>query len=346
MKNNTDINLLYIKYFSGNASEEEKRVIFNYLKQSEQDRRYFEELRNVWEVNHPAFEPSEIDVNSAYHKLVNSLGSEPKPKAIYRIIHSYWKYAVAVALIPLIIASFFIFNDTRTTNRHAENVYKEIVSPAGKITNIVLSDGTRVTLNVYSKLKYPETFQGKQRCVALEGEGYFDVSHDESHPFIVHTEKMNIQVLGTKFNVNAYEDLSEVKTTLEEGKVRVTINDNTQQEDIDNSFCLIPNEQLTINAVTGDISKNQVDVAEVNSWMTGGMVFNSSLLNDVLKQIARKYNIEIENKNSQDLAHKRLTVRFERNECLGDVLCGLEVMIPGLSISRLSDTKYQVLLSN
>lgn len=344
MKNNNNIESLYVKYFSGNATEDEIQIIHAALSQSEQNRIDFEELRNIWEVNHPAFEPSEIDVVDARQKLISSLRFEPRTNTVYRTIRSYWKYAAAVALIPLLIASFFIFKDACGSDALSEVVYKEIISPAGRITSLILADGTKVTLNANSKLTYLEAFSGNQRNVTLEGEGYFEVAHNAAKPFIVHTEKMDIHVLGTKFNINAYADLSEVKTTLEEGKVKIIIPKKEQNLN-DDSYYLIPNQELALNIVTGDILKHQVDAEESKGWMNGGLVFNSTLLIDVLKQISRKYNIKIECNSTNNL-HKRITVRFESEYGYEDILDGLKMMMPDLKITKTGEISYLVDLAD
>lgn len=343
MKNYNNIESVYIKYFSGQATEEEIQVIHDYLNQSVQHKANFEELRNVWEASHPAFDPADIALVNAREKVIHTL-EMGRPHAItaYPKIRSSWKYAAAI-FIPLLIASFFIFKNIQEASKLANAEYKEIVSPGGKVTQLILADGTKVILNANSKLTYPDLFNGEQRNVTLEGEGYFDVAHNVAKPFVVHTAKMDIQVLGTKFNINAYADLSEVKATLVEGKVKVSI-PNSQQNNANDSFYLIPNEQLTINVETGDIAKKQVNAAESSSWLSGGMVFNSTLLDDALKQIARKYNVEIESRDS-NFVHKRLTVRFEGTETLNDVLDGLKTMIPGFSINKLNDSKYVVRLA-
>ncbi|MDR1585462.1 MAG: FecR domain-containing protein, partial [Prevotellaceae bacterium] len=288
------IEQLYVKYFSGNATKEETRTIYAHLNRSEAHRAEFEQLRNLWEVTHPAFEPCEIDVKKAKRKVSAAMQEdETAGQTIYKRLFPRWSRVAVAALIPLFIVSFFWYKEVYKPALLAGAVLEEMISPAGEITGLTLADGTKITLNAGSKLTYPKTFTGKQRNVTLEGEGYFDVAKNTSKPFIVHTRRMDIQVLGTKFNVSAYACLSEVKTTLEEGKVKIIV-PNEEQSDMGDSFYLMPDEELSINTETGDITKRHVSAADSRRWLQGDLVFSATPLADVLKQIAHKYNVEIE----------------------------------------------------
>lgn len=341
MTNNTNIEKLYVKYFSGSATEEEIRTIYTHLEGSEEDRTVFEQLRNLWETTHPAFNPDGIDVEKATRKVIAIVREKNNRRQnAYQKFFSHWSGVAAAILIPLLVVSFFIYRNVNNENMLTGVVLEEQISPAGKVTAMILADGTKVTLNAGSKLIYPKTFKGKQRKVTLEGEGYFEVVKNTSKPFIVHTHRMNIQVLGTKFNVSAYTDLSEVKTTLEEGRVKVTV-PNMEQQDMDDSFFLMPNEEISVNTTTGDITKRYVAAVESRRWLQGSLVFNSTPLTDALKQIARKYDVEIEY-GAANIAHKRLTVRFEEGESLDKVLDGLKIMIPGISVEEQDNTRFIV----
>lgn len=346
METNNNIEKLYVKYFSGNATEEEKNIINVYLHICDENKKVFEELRNIWEITHPVFNPDEVNTEKAHETIINTIKQRAiKTEFTRKNILFYWKHIAATVFVPLLIASFFIYkNHPAETALILSDTVKECVSPKGKITYLTLDDSTKVILNAGSNLKYPEKFLGKQRYVTLEGEAYFEVTKNAAKPFVVHTQKMDIQVLGTKFNVNAYADLAEVKTTLEEGKVKITL-PNAVQNAMNDNLYLAPNEELAINVATGDIIKRQVNAADSRSWLNGGLIFNSSFLSDALKQISRKYNVDIQC-GSASIGHKRLTVRFENNENLNSVLEGLMIMIPDFKITKQSENKYLVDIAN
>lgn len=179
---------------------------------------------------------------------------------------------------------------------------KEMLSPAvssltvttikGQIYSLILPDGTKVWLNADSKLTFPSKFEGGIRKVALEGEGYFVVSHQTDNPFFVESRGQLVEDLGTEFNIQAYTDESIVKTTLVEGAVKV------------NSRLIKPGEQ-TILSPSGSIKVEQADIFKVLAWKQGDFVFRGEPLDEALRVIARWYDIEV--KYERD-ASKEITV--------------------------------------
>ncbi|MCD0488383.1 FecR domain-containing protein [Pedobacter sp. MC2016-14] len=165
--------------------------------------------------------------------------------------------------------------------RSAEISYNSIATPMGGKYKVVLPDGTNVWLNAASSLRYPSTFSGAgQRRVELRGEAYFEVFHNEAQPFIVKTAVQEIEVLGTHFNVNAYDDEPLAKTTLLEGSVR--LNGNT---------LLKPGQQ----GVSKDkaVTVQDVDVATFVDWKNGDFSFAGDDFKSVMRKIARWYDVDI-----------------------------------------------------
>jgi len=165
--------------------------------------------------------------------------------------------------------------------------YNTIIVPKGADYKLQLADGTEVWLNSDTKLKYPSSFQGKNRKVYLEGEAFFDVTKDKSHPFIVNVNDVNVKVLGTSFNVNGYKDASEITTTLVEGKVKVESNVSKS------SRIILPNEQLVFNTKSGDYIKQKVDTRLYTAWRNGRFVFCEESLEDIMRRLSRIYDIEV-----------------------------------------------------
>ena len=114
-----------------------------------------------------------------------------------------------------------------------------ITVPAGQRANLTLADGTNVWLNARSEMRYPAVFTGNKREITLDGEAYFEVTHNEDKPFVVQTNKCNVEVLGTKFNVEAYSDSEDFCTSLMEGSVRVSDKRNPSE-----TLVLAPNQQV------------------------------------------------------------------------------------------------------
>lgn len=163
--------------------------------------------------------------------------------------------------------------------------YNTLSNPRGsKVIHVVLSDGSKVWLDVASSITYPVSFTGKERKVSITGEAYFEVAHDAMKPFYVNHRDMNIRVLGTHFNVNAFEDEgTDIKVTLLKGKVEV--NNQISKE------TLKPGQQAIVNNKIKIF--NDVDLDEVMGWKNGYFEFNNSDLTNVLSQVSRWYNVDV-----------------------------------------------------
>lgn len=164
------------------------------------------------------------------------------------------------------------------------NKNNELIIPKGGEYQVVLADGTKVWLNSASRLIYPQSFMGKERRVVLSGEAFFDVAHDAERPFIVETSRMNVKVLGTRFNVNDYDDNEKVSTTLVNGSVEIF--SGGQQ-----AFRLVPGEQAY--GKENELEKREVNVRLYTSWIDGKFLFNNTELEEIAKQISRWYDVEI-----------------------------------------------------
>ncbi|AOM76018.1 FecR family protein [Pedobacter steynii] len=164
--------------------------------------------------------------------------------------------------------------------------YNTITTPRGGIYQVNLPDGTRVWLNAASSIKFPTTFAHlNQRKVELQGEAYFEVSRNKKQPFIVQSGKQQVEVLGTHFNINSYEDESEVKTTLLEGSVKVSAG---------NVILLKPGQQSTVGASQGGrVKVSPANIEQAMAWKNGFFHFEKENLHSVLRQLARWYDIEV-----------------------------------------------------
>lgn len=174
-------------------------------------------------------------------------------------------------------------------NQSAEVLYNTISTPRGGQYQIVLADGSKVWLNAASSLRFPASFTGEKRNVELTGEGYFEVAKDAAKPFIVVANGMEVQVLGTHFNINAYDDEDAIKTTLLEGSVKINKGET--------SSVIKPGEQAQIknddNPLIPKIKVQTVDVDAVTAWKSGRFIFKGENIQSVMRQLARWYNAEI-----------------------------------------------------
>ncbi len=185
--------------------------------------------------------------------------------------------------------------------------YNTLSNPRGsKVINMQLADGSQVWLNAGSSVTYPVVFTGEERKVSITGEAYFEVAHDKTKPFYVGKDKMEVEVLGTHFNVNAYDDEPDMKITLLEGSVRVNtfqaIEDaekpmETRKKSYTQNVAIIPGQQAQLSnqatALKEKIRIQAVDTEQVMAWKNGLFNFQNTDLKTVMRQIARWYNVDI-----------------------------------------------------
>lgn len=173
-------------------------------------------------------------------------------------------------------------NDNRDTILR----YNELLTPKGCDYQITLADGSRVWLSTFSRLRYPVAFHGEERIVYLEGEAYFEVAADSSHPFIVRTEEACVQAYGTEFNVKRRED-GPLQTVLVKGSVGVTIEATGEKR------MLRPNQLLTYDRATGEASVQETDVYPHIAWRFNEFVFYDERLEDIMEELSQWYDTEV-----------------------------------------------------
>jgi len=196
-----------------------------------------------------------------------------------------------------------------------ENALNTMHVPRGGQYAVTLSDGTKVWLNSGSSLTYPEVFAGTERKVVLSGEAYFEVSKNEQQPFIVHTNRADVHVLGTHFNINAYNDEGVLKTTLLEGAVRLSA--------ATASVLLAPGEQGLITGSRPGIEKKRVNVNQEIAWKAGYFVFRNNTIGDIMRQISRWYDVEITYRGG--LPTGTFGGTYSKGKDLPELLNGLEL---------------------
>ena len=170
-----------------------------------------------------------------------------------------------------------------------QNAFNEITVPYGKKVALQLSDGTKVQLNAGSRFAFPQSFNGKNREVHLVGEGYFEVSKNEKQPFIVSTAKVDVKVLGTKFNLSAYSSDNICETVLLEGKVEIQGKGKVFNDRID----LVPNQKAIFFEDTKQLTKSNISDASIyTTWINGWYDFSNEKLDRVLEKLERFYNVK------------------------------------------------------
>lgn len=197
--------------------------------------------------------------------------------------------------------------------------YAILTTPRGGTYHVTLVDGTQVWLNAASSLRYPVAFKGSERVVEIVGEGYFVVAKDKDRPFKVFSRGQTIEVLGTEFNISAYPDEFEAKTTLVEGRVSVGFDESSTHHNY-TPFTLLPGQQGIV--ATSSVRVEKVDVEQYTAWKDGFFYFNGDSPQEAFAQLSRWYDIELI--YSGDVPTMQFYGKLERNMSLGSLLRILE----------------------
>lgn len=221
-----------------------------------------------------------------------------------------------------------------TSGDTKQALYNTISTPRGGQYQMTLSDGSKVWLNSASSIKFPVAFTGDERKVEITGEAYFEVAKNASMPFKVNAmDRQEVEVLGTHFNINAYNDEATINTTLLEGKVKVSASGSGLQDP--DSQLLSPGQQA-IMSKEGRISLNKnADVDAVVAWKNGWFNFNNYSVENIMRQISRWYDVEVV--YAGRISAETFTGIVKRNSNVSEVLkimqeAGLKFKIDGKKI--------------
>lgn len=318
-------------FFYHEASDELVARVHKRLSASTGEEEKEQALQTLWdEIGTPQL--SSAQTRQALSDIEKRIGLVPEREKKSRPSIGFiprWVRMVAIWFIPLLFLStaYYMYRETkRIENTIAKISFVERYVPDGKREQITLPDSSKVWLNSGTLLVYPSAFLGDSREVYLSGEGYFDVTKSETKRFIVKTNALAVEVLGTKFNVTAYPEGEKITTTLEQGSVKVLLNQALQSA---NSFLLKPDEQLVYMQSTGQVEQLNVKAADFSDWKEGGLLFRNSSFKDILKSLERTYNIVATAETSAYDAN-RLTIHFNKNESLENAMMLIKEMIPGL----------------
>ena len=193
--------------------------------------------------------------------------------------------------------------------------------PAGKRSFLTLPDLSKVWVNSGTEVEFPVAYAASSRDIQVDGEIYIDVARNSQKPFLVHTEKLDVLVHGTSFNVSAYRQESEVFVVLVHGKVQVSMRDN-------HTAYMRPNQKATLK--DGNLTLEEVDVNDYTSWKDGYLIFNKASMAEVLAKVGKYYNIDFSDQNS-NLSRRLITGKLFLASDIDEILA---------SISLLTSTTY------
>ena len=286
------MHILITKYFEGEITAAERKLLFSMIQTDEKLRKDFSSVQNLYALS--SWLPNENDEFEAVDKLAAFKHTHCRKKRYpIHILKHAAGYAAAICIT--ILSTWMVMNDREPAEEMV--TYEEFTTPSGQRAMVKLHDGTTVWLNARSTLRYPNHFAREERKVELDGEAFFDVEHNEHKPFVVATEKLDIKVLGTKFNVFAYKGREEFNTALLEGSVKVYERMNEEK-----ALFMNPNECVELKDNT--LVKRPMGNTDFLLWKEGIYAFDDVPFEDIIKKFELYYDIVITVNNSKLMKYK------------------------------------------
>jgi transmembrane sensor len=307
---------LVTKYLSKEASSEETELVDSLRKQKKYST-LFDAIDEKWtEAGHTASRPDfsvERGLGLLATKIRNSNPSfrwekERKYSYVFSSQPLAFRFAASFVLLLLLATGAFIITDLMKQSS-VSLAWDEKRTAMGEKTIVTLLDGTKITLDADSRLKYPAHFGDGSREVYLEGEAYFEVIHDPKKPFIVHTGDVSTTDLGTKFNVNAFPNDENIIVSLEEGIVGVSMHGSAAKK---GDVILAPTQQLIYNKGKETNTVETFNLQKATGWKDNILIFDNEPLSKVLISLERSFGVKFELAD-QRFAHCIIKANF-RNE--------------------------------
>lgn len=341
------ITYLFHRFFDKSCTEEEKEELMTYITHSEHDEQLRSLIDITWEKELPDYHQPEEKASAIFQQIIRQDAPVlPMGKTIPART-KWWRYAAAAALVLGLGAGVWWFTlKGNTGNAAGKTLAASYRAEIGEMKTVQLPDGTVVTLNANSSINLNGNFNEKDRRLELSGEAFFKVAHNASKPFIIHTSKMDVRVLGTSFNVKAYPDDQNFETTLIQGSVEVEMNNEEKKKVI-----LKPNEKITVEnnrpAIASqpqmeDLRRLQPQKAHIIEpvtlsrdssimeigWTNNQLVFNNNTLEEIAKKIERWYGVKVQF-GDEKIKQYRFTISIEK-ESLETVLQVLQLSNPDI----------------
>ncbi len=347
MQSKREIKNILDSFLEGKADNDDKRALFNFFNDPENKTYVYKWLKKNWKEVNPVESAIDFPEDQLLERIHNEIKVRRLPDRPFRkrvsprikkIAVTTLRYA-AVCLIACGIEWYFLSNPV-SKPKIVQTRYNEINVPYGSKSYIVLADSTKIWLNAGAKLRYPTAFEGKDREIYLAGEAFFDVRKDKHRPFFVKMDGIDLKVLGTKFNVKAYDDDPKIEATLLEGSIEV-IGLKSDKNNLKGNLLMKPGQKLILykdrqrhHQISTDARQNmdsvetmpinktpvkimdtrlldQVAIEPVIAWKKDKLVFNKQRFDEVKVLLERWYGVTIDVQDSSVLNY-RFTGTFDK----------------------------------
>jgi transmembrane sensor len=332
MDKDIDYNLI-VKYLAGECTNEEIRNIETQMKTDPRFSDTMYEFEKIW--NTKKQQPADQwDKKGVWIKIEQEFGKNEARISPIKPIRTKkqfgikekrgmnWLIRIAAVFLVAGITSLFTILYMHDIRDDVPSLMREVVTENGQRATVHLDDGSRIKLNSGSTLSHPREFNGDNRVVYLNGEGYFEIARD-NRPFFVYAGEAVIEILGTEFNVNAYDDLDEIHVVVTDGMVSV----QSEKSDVNEIVVLGKNDMGSLQRIgNGDIQiTHNVNPEDYLGWMNYRMQFDNTPMSEVINKLERWYGVEIEVTDT-DINEMKLTAEFE-DESIHHVLRVVEIAL-------------------
>jgi transmembrane sensor len=306
--------------FSGDLSENEKKLIDEWRKESPDNESVYIESCKAWEAIPLLDVMEKFNSFEALKKIDKKL-----VKAEHSGLLTLIQRIAAVLLLPVMVYSVYQTIQNLSLKKHQEEnvVMQTVSSRQGMIAEFDLPDGTKVWLNSGSQLQFPLTFPSDIREVNLKGEAFFEVAKNENHPFIVNSKELNVEVIGTSFNFISYDNEKQSEVILFEGEVMLTVDSKNTTTKLGT---IKPGQRAVFMKESKTMSTEEVALEKYIAWRDGNLIFQDDSMDDVVKRLSRWFNVEfiIDDPEINEYIYKATF----RNENLKQVLNLLKISAP------------------
>ncbi|MEX0593228.1 MAG: FecR domain-containing protein [Balneolaceae bacterium] len=324
MKNDTVDQLTILRYITGECTPEERREVYDWSRTSADHAKSIRQLKDIWDAGSVSTDEMQFQVDEDWRRLENRIDTSGRPGREEYVdsqrfhMHAYkpggtgrsismWM-KVAAAFLVVSMSALFFWQLSHQAQQEEEMVsMREIIMERGQQSNMLLSDGSHITINADSHIRLPDRFESDRRDLYLEsGEIFVDIESDPDRPFFIHTKESVIRVLGTAFSVRSYPEEREVRVVVREGIVSLASSQNSSRH-----ISLIENQMGRYYIDNNQLSSEFVQDTELFfGWMDGYLKFDEAPLERVIRDLERRYNVRIVLEDPS-LGSKRLTAELK-----------------------------------
>lgn len=300
---------LMAKYLNHEANEEDIKLMETWLDSSKANRKDLNISKDLLEKTRIYYQSRRFDRESAWNHVQLSLNQhktialKQPHKSGNKAMKTIFKYAAAIVLISVLgsLAYYFGFQANSYNLNKIASLEKQVLK------EVVLPDGSLVTLNSSSVLTYPSSFEGNTRKVSIEGEAFFDITPNTAKPFIINAGQARIKVLGTSFNVNAYPGIETVEVVVKTGKVEVS--NNKGEKNGHDQLVLLPGEKGILHKTNNKLQKSINENPNYSAWFTHDFIFDNAQMDEVIQCLNKTYQTSIQTV-SPEINSLKLTAHF------------------------------------